>query len=251
MKKTLTVVASSLALAAFSAGAISPASAYDRDLFGYAASHMINRSDIPKVLGDLSDNLNFFANSATPSARIYICALNEKQVGLKVAVSNFSGNYSTEYDRKIQGPQVSKSVQVSVYHFKTTSAASKAYSKIETRAKKCKGTQTTTTPSDDGLDGTELETYTSTVTLRNGQTSVDIANGRRGVYIESDYLSESTQVGTGEKSKFISDEFVVFALTGDVIVQTQFSSNERPRLTKVEITAVEQVAIAAVRAWRG
>jgi hypothetical protein len=251
LRKTLATTAASLTIAAFSLGAIAPASAYDRELFGYAASHMINRSDIPKALGELSDNLNFFANSETPNTRIFICALSEKQVGLKVVASNFAGSYSTEFDRKIQGPQVSKSVQVSVYHFNTTSAASKAYNKIETRAKKCKGTQTTTTQGTDGLGGAVVESFTSTTTLRNGLTTVDIVNGRRGVYIESDYLGESTQVGTGETSKFFSDNFVVFALTDDVIVQTQFNSNERLRLSKVEIAAVEQLAITAVRAWRG
>lgn len=251
MKKVTTrALVAAIALAPLTATAITPVAAYDRDLYGYAASHMIERSDIPKVLGDLSDNLDFFANAARPTTRIFGCGLADKQVGLKVDASNFSGSYSTEFDRKAGQDAVYKSVQVSVYHFKTASAAAKAYSKLETRAKKCTGTSTVTSPGAVDENGVPEPSYTSTTTLRNGQTSIDISDGRRGVYIESDFLGGS-QTPDGQDSKFFSDNLAIYALADNVIVQTQFNSNERSRITKAEKAAVEQLAVTAVQTWRG
>ncbi len=211
---------------------------------------MIERSDIPKVLGNLSDNLDYFANAARPTTRIFGCSLANKQVGVKVEASTFSANYSSKFDPKAGANEVYKSVQVSVYHFKTASAAAKAYSLIETRAKKCTGTSTTTSPGAVDETGVAEPSYTSTTTLRNGRTSIDIADGRRGVYIESDFLG-SSPTPEGQDSKFFSDNLVVFALADNVIVQTQFNSNERERVSKAEQAAVEQVAVTAVQTWRG
>jgi len=251
-RKTPRVIALGATVSLLALATATQSSAYDKERYGYAATHMIEHSVIPKSLGPMTDKLNFYVLPGSKSQRIYLCSGiptsdpdEFKQVAVKAPVSSYNGSYNSDPSLTTNQKNFRyTSLSVTVNEFSTASAASKTFDLIKERAKKCKGTKTTTTPGDgDVPDSSYTNSY------RNGQLASVTFNGQPSVYVETDFLNQEPQndatVGSG------TDNLTIYSLVGSVVIQTMYSNSQVTRLSSKKKNGVARVANAAIQAWRG
>lgn len=227
------------AAAALITGATAPmAQAYDREAYEYAAGHMIDRADIPKALGDFDARLSFGAN---PGFNVFLCYLpssdpnsNGKDVKVGKSTYQFSGSYGS---RKDTGPNIT----VSVLQYANSSAAIKGFNALKTQSKKCNGTGSTTWTADDGTQ------YTNSWNVSTSNVPGVSVVGVDSIGITQDNLSTNS----GSDDKYLNDNYNVYTLVDDAIIQTSYYSNGTKNLTTAQRKAVNQVAFNAVGAWLG
>lgn len=232
-------------LAAFSAAAAAlalvcapQAAAYDREAYAYAASHMIERSDIPKALGSMGPDLTLNVN---PGFANVVCGIptsdpgvEGEEIRLTKPTLEFAGNYSTP---KGTGP----SVQVVVLQYGTDDRAIKAFDRLRTDIKKCTGTGSITWTDDDG------NTTTYSTEVSNAVVPGVSVVGVESVSVTLNNLTESAP----DDSVYINDAYTVYTLVGDVIIQTSYFVNGSTNTTKQQRKAVNQMAFNAVSRWVG
>lgn len=214
------------------------ASAYDREAYEYAAGHMIDRTDIPKALGDFDARLNFGASPAYNTFLCYVPSPEPDSEGLDVKIGKSKYQFSANYNaKKDNGPSVS----VVVSQFASATDAIKGFNELKAQSKKCNGTGSTTWTDDDGTQYTNSwNVSTSTVP---GVAVVGVAS----IGITQDNLSTNT----GSDDKYLNDNYNVYTLVNDAIIQTSYYSNGTKNLTTAQRKAVNQVAFNAVGAWLG
>ena len=235
--KTRRILTTTVVAAAAVTMIAGPAMAYDRDAYGHAASSMIERSDIPKSLGEFKKGLGF--NGITSSDKSFICDVPQADPNASdVSVSipgpkySFSGNYN---GKGKDAPFIS----VAVNQYKSAEDAIAAYDDLKKNIKKCTGTGSNTWTNDDG------STTTYSTELTNGVVPAVTTTGVESLFVSSNSLSESTP---GD-SRFVNDQYTVFSLVDDVIIQTQYYSNANTNLTSKQRKAVNQVAFNAETRW--
>lgn len=230
-----TAVAASAALAVAIASA-PQAAAYDRDAYEYAAGHMIDVTDIPKVLGDFDARLSF---SASPGNRVFLCYVPSEDPnddGKDISVGKPFRQYSANYDAKKEtGP----SVQVQVLEYATATAAIKAFGGLKTKARGCNGTGSTTWTNDDGT--TSTNSWNVTTSTVPGVAVVGVAS----IGITQDNMSTSSD----SDDRYVNDNYVVYSLVNDAIISTSYFANGTTNLTKQQRRAVDQVAFNAITEW--
>lgn len=231
-------------LAAAAAAALLPvvlapaASAYDREAYEYAAGHMIARTDIPKALGAFDTRLNFGAN---PGFNTFLCYLpssdpNANGTDVKIGKSKyqFSANYSAKKDN---GP----SVGVQVLQYANSTEAIKGFNALKTQSKKCNGAGSTTWTDDDGTE------YTNSWNVSTSNVPGVSVVGVDSIGITQDNLSTNST----SEDKFLNDNYTVYSLVNDVIIQTSYYANGPQNLTTAQRKAVNQLAFNAVGVWVG
>lgn len=213
-----------------------PAAAYPRDDYSYAASHMIDRPDIPASLGTFKKAATFNASLART---VYACEVPLSDPDAPdVSVRYPGGKYAytvTYYGRGREAPFVF----VQVNQYSSDSAAIKAFDLLQKRISLCTGTGSNTWQDDDGTSTTYSTQLTHGVVPEVSTLGVD------ALFVSNNSLSASTP---GD-SRYLNDSYVVFSLFGDVIIQTQYYSNSNVNLTTKQRKSVNQMAFNAESAW--
>jgi hypothetical protein len=216
--------------------AAAPASAYPRDDYAYAASHMIGRSDIPAVLGAFKKDMIF---SAFAGGRVLACDVPQADpTAPDVQVRYPGGRYAYGagyFGRGNDAP----SINIQVDQYATATAAIKAFRVLQKNIAKCTGTGTNTYTVPVGT------TVTYSTQLTNGVVPEVTTLGVESLFVSSNTLSVSTPTDV----RNVNDQYAVFSLFGDVIIQTQYYSSSTDNLTTKQRKAVNQVAFNAESAW--
>lgn len=260
LRLTLSAAGSAgLAILLLGTAALSPANAYNRDLYGYAATHMPNASEIPAALGKFAPKLNFNADPGSKASRIFICSTGDadgdsyKSVAVKRNGPNFTGYYFNPAPERAaagsaDGRQPAfRSVGISFFVFDSPSAATKAFSKLRERAKSCTGSRTNSYGGDTNPDGSVNPIYSSSTRLANGTVAAVVSDGQRGVFVENDSRGTSQ---SDPSNPDLNDNYSIYAPVGDAIVQVTYSSNQRDRVTKAEAAAIAELTNKAIGVWR-
>jgi hypothetical protein len=214
------------------------AAAYDREAYSYAASHMIQRSDIPMALGDFRSGLNF---NGMEGLRVSVCAVpqsdssqEQQQVMMARPAMDFTGSY---FSAKDDGPVL----EVSVRQYPTATKAIKAFDALKKNIKRCTGTGSSSWTDEDGVTATYSTQVSNAVVP--GVTVV----GVESLSVTQNNLSQSAPAD----ADFINDSYSVFTLVNDVILQTSYNAFGSQDPTKAQRKAVDQVAFNAVGRWVG
>lgn len=238
MKKSLALVAVGSVLASGVALA-APAQAYDKDAYSYAASHMIERSDIPAVLGDFKPTLSFGAGPGSfPSYLCYVASTTPNTEGTEQRFPSGRYQYSASYNGKGKEPR--PSIGVTVNQYASAEKAIKAFNVAKKVAKNCTGT---TSDSWTDPDTGTVSQYSTLLT--NGVVPEVTTTGVESIFISSNNLSESFPGGTPQ----INDNYTVVSLLDDVVLVTQYYMNSTTNITTKQRRAVDQVAFNAETAW--
>lgn len=238
MRTPRLLVASLIGTAALAFVCAPQASAYDRETYAYAASHMIERSDIPKVLGPMGPELTFNVN---PGFANSVCGIptsdpgvEGKEIRLTKPQLEFAGNY---YSQKGTGP----SVQVVVLKYSGATTAIKAFDALKRDVKQCTGTGSINWTDEDG------NTTTYSTEVSNAVVPGVSVVGVESISVTLNNLTESAP----EDSTYVNDAYTVYSLVNDVIIQTSYYMNGSKNTTKEQRKATNQVAFNAVSRWVG
>lgn len=236
--KTRRILTTTVVAAAAVTMIAGPAMAYDRDAYGHAASSMIERSDIPKTLGEFQKMLGFSAYAG--GDKLFVCDVpqadpNASDVSVSIPGSKyvFAGSYQGK------GKNDAPSVDVSVNQYKNAEDAIAAFDDLKKKIKKCTGTGSNTWTDEDGT----TTTYSTEVT--NGVVPAVTTTGVESLFVSNNSLSESKP---GD-SKFVNDQYTVLSLVDDTIIQTTYFSNTNNNMTTKQRKAVNQVAFNAETRW--
>lgn len=237
MKKSLAVTAGVL-VAVTTVATAAPANAYDKDAYGYAAGHMIDRSDIPADLGKMKKTLAF---SAYPSTfRLFLCSVPNadpnapsQDYSYPEGTSQFTAEYQAKKDD-------GASVMVAVNQYPSAKKAIKAFDKAKAKIAGCNGTGSTTwTDPNTGA----VTTYSTLIT--NGVVPAVTTTGVESLFVSTDNLSATVP---GD-SKYINDSYTVLSLVDDVIIVTNYYVNGNDNPTSAQRESVNRVAFNAESAW--
>ena len=218
------------ALVAFAGVALAaPAQAYDRDLYSYAAGHMVEHSDIPASLG-VQKGANFSAYPTT--GRTYLCGDENKSIQYAGGDHQFFVSYTGRKD--------GMGIQVSVNHYPSSTAAIKAFNDLKKKLRQCEGAANGQRTFEDG----SIDTWSSLTTTGN-VPSVTVA-GVSSVFLNQNF----DDITTGEfDSRYSSDQYNVYTLVNNVIINTSHSTGSELNMSTKERRAVNQVAFNAVTRW--
>lgn len=232
------VIAMIAAGAVVTLGVAPGASAYDRDVYEYAAGHMIERSDIPKALGSFDPRPFFDAGPGLPTYLCYLPSGDPDAAGTDVKIGKAAYQFSAVYS-PTKGP--ASSVSVRVMQYADSAGAIKAFQALKKASSTCTGSGSTTWVNEDGT-----QTTSSWMVSTSTVPSVAVV-GVTSIGITQDNLSVSS--GDGERST--SDTYTVYSLVNDVIISTSYGSSGTANLTSAQRKAVNQVAFNAVGRWVG
>lgn len=233
MKKTLAGLLA--ATAAVSIVAATPAQAYDKDAYVYAAGHMLQSRDIPAGLGDFGTSMNFNASSGS---NIYLCYLNSKDIQAKPKSSNIFGAFFNEDFKGGAGNSLSQTV----YQYSSATKAISAYEAVTKAIKGCTGTT-----SNSWTDDETGVTQTSTSLTTNGKVPSVTEVGVVSVFVNTNYLTTSSD----GKDKYSSDSYTVYSLVNDVILATTYSTGNTENIPTKQRKLVNQVAFDGISRWLG
>ena len=220
--------------------AVAPAQAYDRDAYAYAAGHMIERSDIPASLGDFRKALAF--NAYTAGDSLVVCDVPQSDPNVQdLVVKVPAGRYSFSANYSAKGKDA-PSIDVTVNQYASAEKAISAFQSLAKGVKKCVGSGSNTwTDPDTGA----VTTYSTQIT--NGVVPEVTTTGVESVFVSNNSLSETTPGDT----KYVNDQYAVFSLFDDTIIQTQYFTNTNTNMTSKQRKAVNQVAFNAETRWLG
>ena len=211
-------------------GFAAPAHAYDRELFAYAASHMIEYKDIPAVL-DARRQANFSASESSGTS--FLCGDDAQRVEFDTGNVGFFMNYP--------GKGEGGGVSVSVYQYASSAKAIKAFNAIKSGLKQCAGPSTGQQTFDDGA----VDTWSRVITT--GEVPMVTIAGVPSVFMNTNYDDVTT--GGEEDFRFSSDSYQVFTLLNDVVINTSSYTGSELNLPTKKRQAVNRVAFNAVTQW--
>lgn len=232
------LLATTVAAAAVTTLAAGPALAYDRDAYSNAAGSMIERSDIPKVLGEFKKNLGFSAFAG--GDKIFVCDVPQADPNAPDVVVYMPGSkYTFNGSYQGKGKNDPVTIAVDVNQYASASDATDAFDTLKKNIKKCTGSGSNTWTDEDG------KTTTYSTELSNGVVPAVTTTGVESLFISNNSLQETTP---GD-SRFLNDDYSVYSLVDDVIIVTEYSSNTNANLTTKQRKAVNQVAFNAETRW--
>ena len=235
--KNLLVLFSSMSIVAGAVAMATPAQAYDKDAYAYAAAHMIQRSDIPAVLGPFNEAMSF--NAGPGRGKAYLCSLEAStdgpipQFSYPVGQLEYTANYSAK-------GKDAPSLWVSVMQYPSAAKAIAAFDVAKKQVKNCTGTFTNSwTDPDSGV------VSTSTTQTTNG-----IVPSVSTLGVDSLFVSvNSVFSGSSEEAPFKGDQYQVWSLINDVIITTSYNMEGADNVSTQKRKAVNQVAFNAETAW--
>ena len=219
------VAVSSLALA------MAPAQAYDRESAGYAASHFLSVSQLPK---EFAAKKAMNINVTSPGSRQFVCDYGT--TGNKVVrAAKPEMNSMAFYNPKAQG----LSLDISVGQYKSNLAAEKAFSQLSKDIKKCDGT----------LSGSWSDENDNPVPYENVITSGKIpavtVTGVQSIFTNEN----SNNAASGDLPAYLNDSMSIFTLVNEVIITTTGSTGSALNFTAKQKKALIQVANDMVTTW--
>ncbi len=231
MNKFLAVAASAALLPVALAA---PAQAYDRDMYSYAAGHMIGHEDIPAAL-NVKRGANF---SATPfRGKNFLCGDETARVEYAGGTMLFNINY--------EGKRNSSGIGVSVTQYASANKAIKAFNELKAGLKKCEGPASGQQTFDDGSTDTWSRLNTT------GSVPLVTVAGVASVFVNENYddVTSGSPDGTYGGGSYSSDSYSVYTLVNDVIINTSRYTGSQLNMSTKERKAVNQVAFNAVTRW--
>lgn len=210
-------------------GLSAPAQAYDRELYSYAAGHMIGANDVPAPLQIRKDA---FFNAAATSDRNFLCGNADRLVHYPGGEHMFSINYN--------GRKGADGVDVNVVQYASAQKAIRAFNQLKKGLQECSGPASGQETFDDG----STDTW-SRLTTTGNVPLVTIA-GVQSVFLNENY----EDVTSGEfGGRYVSDTYNVYTLVNDVIINTSHYTGSELNMSTKERRAVNQVAFNAVTRW--
>ncbi|MGA1145810.1 MAG: hypothetical protein ACO3YU_02300 [Candidatus Nanopelagicales bacterium] len=226
MKKIAATVAT---VALIGVGIATPAHAYDRDLYAYAASHMIGHEDVPASL-NVKKGANFGAFPQT--GKNFLCGDETKQV-------EYTGGdlqFTMSYDGR-KGPS---GINVLISQYGSAQRAIKAFDELKKSLGQCAGPANGQQTYDDG----STDTWSRLTTT--GKVPLVTVVGVQSVFLNENY----EDVTTGEyPNRYTSDNYRVYTLVNDVIINTSRYTGSEINMSAKDRRAVNQVAFNAVTRW--
>lgn len=226
MKKFATVAA---CIAVAGVGLVAPAQAYDRDLYSYAASHMIGHEDIPSSL-NAKTGADFGAFPS--SSKNFLCGDDTKQVEYPGGEMQFSVNY--------EGKKNTPGIGVTISQYKSSAQAIRAFNELKDALKRCEGPASGQQTFEDGNSDTWSRLNTT------GNVPLVTIAGVPSVFLNQNYQDITSGEDGGTYS---SDSYNVYTLVGDVIINTSRYTGSELNMSTKERRAVNQVAFNAVTRW--
>lgn len=228
--KKIVVTAASAALVVV--GLAAPAQAYDRELYSYAAGHMVGSSDIPASL-KVRKGANF--NAYPARGRTFLC----QKPGESDDFLQFPGGdygFSVNY----QGRGRDGGIGVTVMQYASSQKAIAAFDEVKKGLRACAGAANGQETNDDG----STDTWSRLTTT--GNVPLVTVAGVPSVFINQNY----EDVVTGEyPDRYTSDSYNVYTLVNDVIINTNHYTGSELNMATSERRAVNQVAFNAVTRW--
>lgn len=227
--KKLAAIAAASAVAAV--GLAAPALAYDRELYSFAAGHMIAAKDVPAPLQIRKDA---FFNADATSLSNFLCSDGDKQVRYPGGEVVFTMSYN--------GLKGADGVSVNVTQYASAQKAIRAFNQLKKGLQECSGPASGQETYDDG----STDTWSRLTTT--GNVPLVTVAGVQSVFLNENY----EDVTTGEfASRYVSDTYNVYTLVNDVIINTFHYTGSELNMSTRERRAVNQVAFNAVTRWVG
>lgn len=228
-----------IAVAAITAGLAiplaSPAHAYDREAYAYAAGHMMTSQDVPAAIRVKSAG---YFNAGPDGEKGSLCSDADTEITYPGAQYRFS----IDYQRK---GSYSSGINSNVQQYASATKAIAAFNALKKAAKQCVGTKGGST-SYTNDDGTTVTDTWSTLNTTGSVPLVTIA-GVPSIFINYNYQDVSSDRDT----PYDSDNYTVYTLVNDVIISTNYFSGSELNLTAAEKKAVNQAAFNTVTTWLG
>lgn len=226
MKKFAAIAATA---ALISVGVAAPAHAYDRELYAYAAGHMIGVKDVP---APLKVRKEAFFNASSGSSSNFLCGDQEKQVSYPGGQHQFGISYNGRGD--VGG------VSVNVVKYASAQRAIRAFNQLKKGLQECAGPASGQETYDDGSTDTWSRLSTT------GNVPLVTIAGVQSVFLNENY----EDVTTGEfADRYTSDNYNVYTLVNDVIINTSHYTGSELNMSTQERRAVNRVAFNAVTRW--
>ena len=226
--KKFSAIATAVAVAAI--GMATPAQAYDRELYAYAAGHMVGHQDIPAPLS-VKKNASFNAYSA--SGETYLCGDDAKNVTYPGGEYQFSVSYL--------GRKGGMGVSVTVTQYASARAAIRAFDALKKAVRQCEGPASGQQTYEDGTSDTWSRLTTS------GNVPLVTVAGVESIFLNVNY--DDVTINSDEENRYSSDAYDVYTLVNDVIIDTSHYTGSELNMSTKERRAVNQVAFNAVTRW--
>lgn len=217
--------------------AVAPASAYDKKSYGYAASHMIDRSDIAKSLGQFRKTMAFNAYSSNGPYSLCTIPGTGSLPDTDVTIPQGKFRFSANYGAKGNGPQA---LWVDVEQYADANKAIAAFNEGKVAVKKCTGTVTNS-----WTDPTTNEVTTYTVAIENGVVPSVSTLGVESLFVNVN--SDST--ATSQEAPWHNDDYTVYTLINNVIIATHFSTGATLNISPKQRKGANKTAFNAQTAW--
>jgi hypothetical protein len=231
MHKAVGVALSGLVVASSMTMAVAPAQAYDREAAGYAASHFLSVSQLPK---EFAAKKAMNISVTTPALKQYVCDYGP--LGNKIVWAG-KPDLSTNafYNPKGKG----LSLDINVGQYKSNVAAEKAFSQLSKDIKKCDGTFTGSW-SDENDNPVPYENV-----ITSGKIPAVTVTGVQSIFTNEN----SNNAASGDLPAYLNDSMSIFTLVNDVIITTTGSTGSALNFTAKQKKALIQVANDMVTTW--
>ncbi len=213
-----------------------PAAAYDKEAYGYAASHFLEEKEIPKVFKIKSKG---FSVSINPSGYSNVVCGYGTGGNTEVKLAKGTIQSYASYGLKKGMSNAMNNLSVNVMQYKSNVAAEKAFKAMSKAIKKCDGSV------DTSFTGTDGTVYPSNMVTTTGNVPGVTVTGVKSVFFESD----SNFAETADSPAWINDQRTIFTLVNDVIIQSVFDSGSSKNITAAQKKGLEKVAFDMVDAW--
>ncbi len=231
MHKEVGVALSGLVIVGSMAMAMVPAQAYDREAAGYAASHFLDVSQLPK---EFASAKTIDIGVTMPSTKQFVCDYGTTG-NKEVRAGKPELNATAFYERKGR----SLSLGVDVWQYKSNEAAEKTFRQLTKNIKKCDGTFSGSWPDENG----NPVPYENLIT--SGNIPAVTVTGVQSVFTNQN----SDNAASGDVPSYLSDSMSIFTLVNDVIITTTGSTWSALNLTAKQKAALIQVANDMVTTW--
>jgi len=217
------------ATAVAAVGLAAPAQAYDRELYSYAAGHMIGANDVPAALQIRKDA---YFNAGVTRGKNFLCGDADKRVEYPGGDYQFSMNYNGRKD--------TAGVGVTVVQYSSTQRAIRAFDELKKGLDECSGPASGQQSFDDGSTDSWSRLNTT------GNVPLVTVTGVESVFLNENY--EDVTVGEFP-GRYTSDNYTVYTLVNDVIISTNHYTGSELNMSTKQRRAVNQVAFNAVTRW--
>ena len=228
VKKELVVAPLVTSLVLFGA-AIAPAQASYQDDLINTALNMIERSDVPKALGQLPKATSFTFEQPLPRASV--CVTKAKEVKI-------TGKYSQQSIGFFSLGNSSNVFQ-GVMQFTRPKAAAKSFAQLAKDISECNGTLTNSNQNTDG------STFTSNQVNTTGTLKAATDGGKKPLFL----LNSVSTSGQYEAGQRFGAGYTVYSLANNVISVISYQPKIGVNMTNKTQKAVDQLSVDAAARW--